>query len=160
MRTSLCATALLAVVSAGCSGPTVDISRALQIVDIMSGWSDAGIVNGQNKLLPAVSFQLKNTSNESLPVLQLNALFRRATESDEWGSRFLPVAGSEGLAPGATTKRLVLASSHGYTGSEARLDILKNSQFVDAKVEIFAKYGSTQWKRLGEFQIARQLVDW
>jgi hypothetical protein len=146
--------------SGGCAGPSVDVTKALQVVDVSSGWSDAGVVNGQNKLLPAISFQLKNVSNQTLTVVQLNSLFRRITEADEWGSRFLPIAGSEGLAPGATTKRLILVSNHGYTGTEPRLDILKNSHFIDAKVEVFAKYGSTQWKRLGEYPIARQLVEW
>ena len=160
MRPSASAALLGAVLSSACGGPTVDVTKALQMVEVSTGWSDAGVVNGQNKLLPAISFQLKNISDQLLPVVQLNALFRRITEADEWGSRFLPVAGSEGLAAGATTKRLVLASNHGYTGTEPRLDILKNSHFVDAKVELFAKYGSTQWKRLGEFPIARQLVDW
>jgi hypothetical protein len=160
MRAPLCLLALLAALSVGCAGPSVDISKAVQLVDVQSGWEDAGIVDGQNKLLPAISFQVKNVSNQKLTVVQLNALFRRGTETDEWGSRFLPVVGSEGLAPGETTKRLILTSNHGYTGTEPRLDILKNSHFIDARVEVFAKYGPTQWKRLGEFPIARQLVNW
>ena len=32
------------------------------------------------------------------------------------------------------------------------------SQFVDAKVVLFAKYGSSQWMRIGEYPIARQLI--
>jgi hypothetical protein len=36
--------------------------------------------------------------------------------------------------------------------------MLQNSHFVDAKVELFAKYGSTQWTRLGSYPITRQLI--
>ena len=36
--------------------------------------------------------------------------------------------------------------------------MLKNSQFVDAKVDLFVKYGSTQWVKIGEYPIARQLI--
>ena len=36
--------------------------------------------------------------------------------------------------------------------------MLQNSHFVDAKVELFAKYGSEQWKRIGEYPIARRLL--
>src|SRR5262245_32819422 len=124
-----------ALVSAACGGPTVDVAKALQVTDVTTGWSDAGVTNGENRILPAIQLKVKNNSNQALPVLQLNALFRRVTEADEWGSRFLPVSGSEGLAAGATTKPLVLTASHGYTGTEPRADILKNSHFVDAKVE-------------------------
>jgi hypothetical protein len=145
-----------AVVSLGC-GPTVDLSKALQITEVATGWHDAGIVEGKNKLVPAVRFRLKNTSDQKLTTLQVNALFRRVSEPDEWGSGYLKVTGSEGLAAGASSDALTINSQLGYTGVESRADLLKNSLFVDAKVEIFAKYASTQWTRVGEFPIARQL---
>jgi hypothetical protein len=37
--------------------------------------------------------------------------------------------------------------------------MLANTHFVDAKVELLAKYGSTQWKRLGEYPIKRALIE-
>src|SRR5215831_1352084 len=69
----------------GCGGPTVDLSQALHVDIVNSGWYDAGIVNGQNKLVPATNVRLKNTSNQKLPVLQLNALFRQVSAKEEWG---------------------------------------------------------------------------
>jgi hypothetical protein len=35
--------------------------------------------------------------------------------------------------------------------------MLKNSQFVDATVQLFAKYGSIQWTLVAQAPIARQL---
>jgi hypothetical protein len=127
------------------------------IVD--SGWFDAGIVNGQNKLVPTVIFTLKNVSDQKLVALQINAIFRRVTENEEWGSAFMTVAGSEGLAAGATTPPLTAKSQLGYTGSgQSRQEMLQNSQFTDAKVELFAKYASTQWARIGTYPITRRLL--
>jgi hypothetical protein len=37
--------------------------------------------------------------------------------------------------------------------------MLHNSHFVDAKVDLFARYGSQQWTRMGEYPIARQIVE-
>jgi hypothetical protein len=149
---------LLAALSVACGKPPVDLAKALTIVDLSTGWQDGGIVNGQNKLVPTVSLRLKNGSDRVLVSLQVNTVFRRVTEKEEWGSAFMTAAGSDGLQPGATTKALALTSPLGYTGTETRVDILKNSHFVDAKVEVFAKYASTQWMGLGEFPIARELV--
>jgi len=67
-------------------------------------------------------------------------------------------AGSAGLLPGATTDTLTAKSQLGYTGVDPRQDMLKNTHFVDAKVELFAKYGSAQWVRVGEYPIARELI--
>ena len=148
----------LLFLSPGC-GPTVDLARGLQVQVVSTGWFDAGIVNGKNKLVPSITVKLKNVSDQKLAMLQVNALFRRVAEKDEWGSGFLTAAGSDGLAPGAATGELTIKSQLGYTGSDqSRLEMLKNSHFVDAKVELSAKYGSTQWVRVGDFAITRQLI--
>lgn len=149
---------VVALLSVGCA-PEVDLAASLQIQNVSTGWFDAGLVNGQNKLVPAISFTLKNTSRQTLVSLQVNALFRRITEKDEWGSGYLIAAGSDGLASGAVTGLLSIRSPRGYTGSnESREEMLRNSHFVDAVVELSAKYGSAQWKRVGEYPIARTLI--
>ena len=159
MRASARLLVLLALsVSVAC-GPTVDLTKGLEVTVVNSGWFDLGIVNGQSKLVPTIVFTLRNTSDQKLVTLQVNVLFRRVTENTEWGSGFLTVAGSQGLAPGATSDPITIKSQLGYTGSDqSRQEMLQNSQFVDAKVEVFAKYGSTQWVKVGAFPITRQLM--
>src|SRR5580704_14702105 len=137
-----------ALFAPACSKP-VDLTKGLQVEGVSSGWFDAGIIEGKNKLVPTLLFQLRNTSDETLTTLQVNALFRRVTEKDEWGSGFLTAAGSSGLKPGAATDRLVVKSQLGYTGTESRQEMLANKVFVDAKVDLFVKYGSTQWVKIG-----------
>ncbi len=140
--------------------PPVDLSKNLQVLDVATGWFDAGIVNGQNKLVPMITFQLKNLSGRSLPVLQANVLFHRVSAPNvEWGAGFLSVKGSEGLGAGETTNPLTVKSNLGYTGSDqTRQEMLQNKAFVDATVQVFAKYGSTQWVKLGEYPITRRLI--
>jgi hypothetical protein len=150
---------LLTIASTAACGPTVDLTTGLQVTIVNSGWYDLGIVNGQNKLVPTVVFTLHNTSDQKLVTLQINALFRRVSENTEWGSGFLTVAGSQGLAPGATSDPITVKSQLGYTGNDqSRQEMLQNAHFVDAKVELFGKYASTQWVRLGSYPIPRQLV--
>ena len=147
-----------AVVSAPACGPGADVSTAIQVLEVSSGWYDAGIVNGQNKLVPSVTFKLRNISDKPVSTLQANVLFHRVNSPEEWGSGFLRVAGSQGLQAGATSEPLTVKSDLGYTGTETRADMLKNSQFVDAKVRILAKAGSNYWHPLGEFPIERRLL--
>jgi len=157
MRVAMPLVLFLALASAACA-PAVDLKQSLQVSEVVSGWQDAGIVDGKNKLVPRVSFRLTNQSAESLPVLQINALFKRQGEQDEWGSGFLTIVGSEGLDPGASTEVVHVVSNLGYTGTEPRAEMLKNQYFVDARVELFAKYGATQWVLVGEYPITRELL--
>jgi len=147
---------LLTLLSTSCAS-SVDLATRLRTQLVATGWLDAGPSDGQNKIVPALSFQLTNASDQTLAVVQVNAVFRREGDGLDLGTGFVTAAGSNGLAPGASTRTLTVASLQGYTGTEARADMLSNSHFVDARVILFAKYGSTQWARLGEYPIARQL---
>jgi hypothetical protein len=151
--------ASFALLAAGCGGPAIDLKQGLKIDIVDTGWFDAGIVEGKNKLVPTVSFTVKNVSDQKLVSLQMMASFFRVSDtSSEWGNNLLNVAGSEGLAPGATTPPLTIKSPLGYTGTDPRADMLKNAHFVDAMVKLVAKYAATQWAHIREVPIERKLV--
>ena len=73
MRRLLVAIALLAFTA--CSEPP-DLKASLQVTDVASGWFDAGIVDGKNKLVPSVTFRLKNVSTAEIPYVSLNIIFK------------------------------------------------------------------------------------
>ena len=149
---------LVAVGSIGCNRH-VDLSAALEPVDVVTGWFDDGIVEGnQNKLVPSISLKLRNKSPENVRSVQVNAIFRRVGEAEMWGEHFGWAVRGDVLEPGATTQELVLRSTLGYTSEQPRMQMLQNKEFVDAKVEIFLRQGSQGWAKLTEFQIARQLL--
>ena len=144
------------VALAGCASREVE--KDLRVVDVSTGWYDMGIVDGQNKLVPSVSFKLENISAEEIGDVEFQGIFRRVDEDKTWGDHFIKAIGREGLAASATTPPIVLRSQRGYTGSDSRLKMLENKDFVDAKVTLFGKHGSRQWMRMGEFPIERQLL--
>lgn len=149
---------LCAVAVTGC-GPKVDLTQKLEIVDVHTGWDDMGVVDGQNKIVPSISFKFKNNSDQTLNTLQANVLFKRVGEETEWGSGFVRVSGAEGLPPGQTSNAQKVSCPKGYTGTQPRAEIMASTLFIDARVILFAKYGSTGWQRVGEFTVDRRLLD-
>ena len=149
---------LAALVITGCRR-NVEVEKVLQVVDVHTGWYDAGIVEGgKNKLVPSTSLRLQNVSKEPISSVQLNAIFRRLGDQAAWGEHYVKAIGQEDLAPGGKTREIVLRSNLGYTGTQSRLQLLQNREFVDAKVEIYGKHGPRTWAKLGEYQIDRQLL--
>jgi hypothetical protein len=147
----------LVFVAAGCDRP--DPTTVLEPIDVVTGWYDAGIVEGgKNKLVPSISLKLRNKSGKPVTSVQINAVFRRVGEDQGWGEHFGWAVQRDPLQPGAATEPLVLRSQLGYTGEQPRLQMLQNKEFVDAKVEIFLRHGSQVWAKLAEFQVARQLL--
>jgi hypothetical protein len=146
----------LVLVLAGCRSREVE--KDLTLTDIHTGGYDAGIVDGQNKLVPSITLRLQNVSSEPIARVQLNAVFRRVGEQQEWDAHFVRGIGPDGLAPGAKGGELVLRSERGYLGPQSRLQMLQNNEFVDARVEIFGKHGSRHWVKIGDYTIDRQLL--
>ena len=148
----------LAIALTTACGAPVDVAKAVQAQVLTSGWLPASSADGKNKIVPSVSLALTNVSSEPLVAVQVNAVFRRVSSNDELASDFRPVSSSGGLGAGASTEKMVLKAQRGYTGTDPIEDLLTNSQFVDAKVEVFVKAGSGQWTRIGEYPIARQFA--
>ena len=149
---------LFAGIYAGCSR-TREVEKDLRIEMPRTGWYDAGIVDGKNKIVPSIAFKLQNVSSEEIARVQVNAIFHRVNEPGPWGEHFAPAIGSDGLAANATTNEIVLRGTLGYTSpDQSRAEILADRRFVDVKVEIFGKHGSRTWVKMGEFPIERKLL--
>jgi hypothetical protein len=147
-----------AAASAACADP-VDLSQELEALDVSTGWHDVGPADGQNKMVPGITFRLKNNSDQTLKVLQLNVAFRRANGPiGEFEAVFIPAIGTDGLEPGATTESFTAKSKNGYTGSEPLDQMMKNSKFVDVTASISAKYGPHGFQVVSEHPVTRALV--
>lgn len=147
----------LAVTFTGCSA-NVDLKQALQVTDLSTGWFDMGVVNGQNKLVPSVTFRLKNASNRTLRSVQLNVVFNLLPENEEWDAMLTPGIPASGLAAGASTNAITVRGNAGFTSEVPRAEMLEHRLFKDVVVRLFAKYGSNQWVPMGDHKVERRLL--
>lgn len=148
---------LLSWVTASCAKP-VDLKQALELTDVGSGWYDAGVVAGKNKIVPSATFRLKKKAAGDVDRVAINALFRAVDgkESDLDNDVFVQRVDFEG----DQTQPITLRPENGYTADppQSRAEMLKHSQFRDMRVQILLKQGSSQWQDLGWIDIKRQLL--
>ena len=148
----------LTIASSGCGLPNVDLATAIKVGDVTTGWFDAGIVDGKNKLVPSASFTVTNGSQVKLGNLQVFSVFRFLNEAEELGSTLIVLHGPDALAPSARSKPITVRANWGFTGEQPRGQMLMHSSFQDARVEIFVKYGPGAFVKLTELKIQRQLL--
>jgi hypothetical protein len=146
--------------TSACFSKPVDLTKALQVTEVSSGYFDAGIVEGnKNKIVPTISFRLKNVSNESISSVPVIAKFNVIDDPEELGSApYVNAIGPEGLPPGQTCKAVVMKTNLGYTSEAPRASMFTHSAFKDVQVEIFGKHGAQNYQMLGRFKIDRQLL--
>jgi hypothetical protein len=149
---------LLTLVLAGCSAANVDVAATIKVGQVTTGWFDAGIVNGKNKLVPSATFSVTNAGTETLSGLQIYSVFRFVGETEELGSSLVVLRGKDALGPSGTSKPITVRANWGATGEQPRAQMLANAHFQDANVEIFAKFGSAPFVKIGEAKIVRQLL--
>jgi hypothetical protein len=147
----------LALTSASCSKP-IDLRQVVEMTDVSSGWLDAGIVSGRNKLVPSVTVRFKKKAPVDLERISLNALFRAADgkESELNNDVYVQRVDFQGEQSPPVTVR----AENGYTAEppQSRAEMLKHSQFRDMRVQILVKQGSSQWTDLGWIDVKRELI--
>jgi hypothetical protein len=146
----------LSVLVAGC-GANIDLEKSLAIVEPFSGWYDAGIKDGLNKLVPSISFKLQNTGAQPITQVQLIVSFWQQGADGESDSKEVEGIGGEAVAPAASSRPILVRSEVGYTLEQARAELFTHRQFKDFLVKVFAKRGGKIVK-LGEFTIDRRII--
>ncbi|BCS35209.1 hypothetical protein TBR22_A44360 [Luteitalea sp. TBR-22] len=145
------------LLTAGCFG-TPRADEALEVYELKTGYDDGGVEAGQNRLLPTVSFKLRNKASRSINSVQVNAVFRVLEDPEELGSQSVWAIDYQGLASGQSVGPFVMRSRFGYSGEQARVQMFQHQGFKDVVVQVFAKQGGNQWVKLTEQVVDRQLL--
>ncbi len=138
-------------------GPSVDLSKALQVTDVLTGYYDAGLKDGWNYLKPSISFRLRNTGDQKIGPVQVTVAFWRDGEDGEWDSTVLQGVHAEGLAAGATTDSLLARCNVGYKLEGARADFFSHSSFQSVTAKLFASQAGKIFP-IGQFKLDQVII--
>jgi hypothetical protein len=150
--------AVAAVAQSGCVSGEPPADKVLQVTDVVTGWLDDGIQAGQNKLVPTISFKVKNNGSGAVRYVGFNTVFKVIDDPEELGSALLKGIDGGGLAAGQTAGPFVARSQLGYTSPAPRMQMLQHSQFNAVQVELFSKHRSGGWIKIGQYKIQRQVL--
>lgn len=152
--------ALLTLSASACT--QVDLKTTLEIQELSSGYHDAGITDaGLNKLVPSVTFRIKNISSEPITSVDMVIFFwgveyDQPKELDEVIVKAIG-SGSEGLAPGAMTEPIVVRSKQGFSLEQPRAELFNHKAFRDTTAKLFMKRGG-KMVPFGEHTTERRLL--
>jgi hypothetical protein len=155
----LVAVAAVSAALAGSSacGSQVDLSKAVELVDIQTGYYDMGIVNGQTKLVPQAILHVKNVSDRALPGFQISASYWLVGDDGMKDEMIVQHLVAKDLAPGATSETIVLRANFGFSAAVSRAEVFTHSAYRDFTMKVFGKT-SGRIAKLGEFTVDRKIV--
>jgi hypothetical protein len=120
------------------SGRSVDLSKALKVTDVLTGYYDEGVKDAKIRLVPSITFRLHNKDTQKIGPVQVTAAFWRQGDDGEWDSIVLQGIHGQGLPGGATTESLLARANVAYTLEGARADFLSHHLFQNVTAKLFA----------------------
>lgn len=143
---------------AGACSPGVDLKTVIKPAEVLSGWYDDGVTpDGKNRLLPSITFRLKNESDRPVSSVDVIVAFWVVDSDGEKDSKQIVGIGGTALAPGAMTDPITVRSSVGYTLEQPRAELFTHFLFKDWVAKLFAKRGGSLVS-IGEVTIERRLL--
>ena len=157
LQPSVLILACVGLTAAAACGPQPDL-RTLKLVPTMSGYYDDGVQpDGQNRLLPSMTFQLKNEG--TLPITYVDlviAYWPKGADGEKDSKQIHGITGTP-LEPGAASEPITVRSGIGFTSLYPRAEFFSRPEFVDFIIKAFAKHrGRTV--SLGEHLVERRLL--
>ena len=150
----LCLALVASLAGASCT-KEVDVKQALQVTDVTTGWFDAGVVDGKNKLVPSIAFRLRSNT-EDISSVALNIAFKfidNGEINEEIFKQRVPFQNGQ-------TELLSVRSQTGFTGEppQTRAEMLQNSNFRDVEAVILVRQTASHWVELHRVKLDRQLL--
>ncbi len=137
-----------------------DLEGSFELLDIETKWVEKTYQPWPPKLVlvPAISFKIKNISEEPLKYVYMNANFKFRDDVSNLGNGFIEAIRGEPLMPGETSEPILLKSTLGIDGQN--MEHFKSSPFFKSKivdVKVFAKSQGSQYIPVGEWEISKNI---
>jgi hypothetical protein len=139
-----------------CGPSDAEVLKTVAVTDVLGGWYDFGVVPEGNKLVPSITFKLKNTGTRPIGSVQIMVSFWLDGKDGETDSTQVRGIGDP-IEPGASTGPIQVNSGWGFTIAAPRAEAFTNSNFLDATAKVFGKRGG-KIVPLGEFKLERRLI--
>jgi hypothetical protein len=150
------AAVLLGLALASCKTP--DPLQELEIGNVEAYWTVDHKVAQTNYIAPAVRFTLRNKTSHPVRAVQVQAVFRRkGEENQQWGSDWRQVTTPSKPLPPGQGQVQVLKSDARYFSGGAPESFFQHQLFRDAKVEVFARVGASNWVRFASADVERRI---
>jgi len=144
-----------ALAALSCTPP--DPKQYIEVVDFETYWVVDSTMGDRVFLAPAARVEIRNHSDRACPAIQATAVFRRVGEEETWGSDFQQVTRSgESLQPGESVV-FVVKSDGRYHSDASPERFFEHELFVDARVNLFLRVGSSGLVPFAEAVVERHV---
>lgn len=135
-----------------------DLEASIEVVDVDTFWTDKYYQPWPARLIlvPAISFRVKNVTDQPLKYINFNANFRFMGDFENLGDAFLAAIRNDPVPPGEKSDVITLKSNYGVEG-RTLATFKDNPHWKTVFVRLFAQSKGSQFLSMGKHEISRKI---
>ncbi|MCK4931067.1 MAG: hypothetical protein KAT01_02800 [Candidatus Aminicenantes bacterium] len=135
-----------------------DLEASIEVVDVDTFWTDKYYQPWPPRLIlvPAISFRVKNVTDQPLKYINFNANFRFMGDFENLGDAFLAAIRNDPVPPGEKSDVITLKSNYGVEG-RTLATFKDNPHWKTVFVRLFAQSKGSQFLSMGKYEISRKI---
>jgi hypothetical protein len=144
---------------AGCKTMTTEkLQSSIEVIDVETKWVKKEYHPWPPilKLVPAVSFKVKNLTDKPLRYVNFNAVFRIKDTYENIGDNYLAAIRNDPVLPGELSDEILLKSNFGVEG-KSLASFKNNPEWKAFTVTLFAQSQGSQFVELGNWDVSRTI---
>ncbi|MDD1648738.1 MAG: hypothetical protein LUQ42_05580 [Methanomicrobiales archaeon] len=135
-----------------------EVKDSIQVLDLESKWVEKEVSAEGVKIVPVVTFKIKNIGKRELEYVNLEGIFEFEETGKPHSDGFDQI-GKEPLLPGQVSRQIVIKSNFGYTGSSKEAFIINKDNWQKMYVRIYANTrGSGHVRIVEKFPIKQEIA--
>ncbi len=137
---------------------TDELKTYFEVLDMKSKWVEKYYQPWppKLKLVPTISFRVKNVTDQSLSYVYFNAIFKEKSEAQNLGDDLHSAFGRNPLRPGEVSDEIFMKSNFGVEGKNLA-HFKNNPAWKPVTVKLFVKVKGSRYALLGEWDISREI---
>ncbi len=160
IKTLIPAVFILTFIQIGCQKPPTaeELKTSLEIIDVETKWVKKYYQPWPPKLIlvPAISFRIKNLTEEVIRFINFEAVFRFIDDTKTLGEGFLPGLPGEPIPPGGVSDVILMKCRLGVEGKS--VSHFRNSPaWQTALVKLFVRSKGSRFILIGEWEVSRKI---
>ncbi len=138
--------------------PTEDeVKNSFEIIYVSSIWDVAHYEKGKVKIVPSITFKIKNIGKKPIQHVIVNGIFELEGFQVDLGDSWKPLFTKKPLMPGQISQSITLKSNYGYTASSRKAFYDNYDKWKRCWVTIYVKWNGSKYVKLKKFEIEKKI---
>jgi len=136
-----------------------EVKNSIEIIGFDTKWVDKEVTPEEVKIVPAISFKIKNIGERPLRYMDIVAVFQFVESGTAHSEGMARLYNKSPLLPGETSEDIFIKSAFGYSASSRASFIQNKKEWKKMEVKLFARATGSPLAPIGEVYPVKQIIE-